>query len=339
LEPPCSLNVSTQRQNLRGRSDAAYKPPPFRPLNGRDMRTVASPTAATVTVVIPVHNRPGPVRAAIASALAQSYPVSEIIVVDDGSEPPLLAEQLGEDGDRITLIRLNNNSGAAFARQRGIEAASSEFIAFLDSDDIWHAEKLEHQMPLLMANAGQLVAVSCGWKVVREHNEETFYRVPIESADPMDFASGCWFSPGSTVVLPKAAFEVCGPFDSQLRRLEDFDWFLRFALAGGRLLVVPVIGATVMTGRRATREVVWPATDRIWRKFLHTPNLVVISPMRRRMKAWLDVERAAAARNDGHMLRMGFYLLRSLLLVPRHRIEIRKWWMASPAEPETKQRS
>ncbi|MBM6593715.1 glycosyltransferase family 2 protein [Microvirga pudoricolor] len=279
----------------------------------------------TVSVVVPVHDRIDSLRRAVQSALDQTRPPDEIVIVDDASPEPVTAEALGVDDPRIRILRLSPNRGAAGARMAGVEAARSDLVAFLDSDDIFWPGKLEAQLPLL-EEAGDLVAVSCGWEARDEATGRAITRIPIPSADPVDFAGGCWFSPGCTVVIPKRAFAVCGPFDPRLRRLEDLDWFLRFALAGGALRVAPVIGCTIAIGRRAQPGPVFEAADLIEEKFSAGRDPNVTPKLLRHLRAWLDVERAVALRNGGRWFGMAAALARSLALVPRTGVQLRAWW-------------
>ena len=272
-----------------------------------------------VSVIIPTFNRSEATGQAVASVLAQTRPPDEIIIVDDASSPPVTLEALGGRDPRLRLVTHAVNRGASAARQAGIAAATGRFIAFLDSDDRWLPDKLAMQFPMLESSGSDLVAVSCGW---REAGARSRRCIPIASADPVDFASGCWFSPGSTVVLPRAAFDVVGPFDAELRRLEDVDWFLRFALAGGRLEVAPEIGAVVSIGQRARSGHVRAACSRI----LDRRQGSLDPRMRRNLGAYLDLELAAAARNDGRPLTMAFHLARSFLARPRRQIPLRNWW-------------
>ena len=91
----------------------------------------------SIAAVIPAHNRERLIERAIGSVLAQERPADEVIVVDDGSsdQTGALVEQYG---DRVTLIS-QPQSGVSVARNTGVEKCSSDFIAFLDSDDIWNA--------------------------------------------------------------------------------------------------------------------------------------------------------------------------------------------------------
>src|ERR1700751_5211074 len=101
-----------------------------------------------VSVVIPTYNRAEKVRDGIESILAQTLTDLEIIVVDDGSSDNT-GKILGETvGGRIRYYA-QTNQGASVARNKGIEEARGEWIAFLDSDDFWEKDKLECQLQAL----------------------------------------------------------------------------------------------------------------------------------------------------------------------------------------------
>ena len=98
--------------------------------------------APLVSVIIPAYNRAHLVGRAIASVFAQSYRNFEIIVVDDASTDDLAATLAEAGGLQLRCITHPRNRGAAAARNTGIAAASGEFVAFLDSDDVWFPDKL-----------------------------------------------------------------------------------------------------------------------------------------------------------------------------------------------------
>jgi len=101
-----------------------------------------------VSVIIPTYNRAAKVQATIESALSQSFTDIEVIVVDDGSSDDT-GKILGEVyGDRIRYY-FQKNQGVSVARNKGIEEARGEWIAFLDSDDLWEEDKLEWQFKAL----------------------------------------------------------------------------------------------------------------------------------------------------------------------------------------------
>lgn len=96
---------------------------------------------------MPCYNAAPYLHEAIASALDQSVPPTEIIVVDDGStdESPQIAAAFGEP---VRVVR-QTNQGESVARNRGIEEATGDWVAFLDADDVWRPEKLERQLALI----------------------------------------------------------------------------------------------------------------------------------------------------------------------------------------------
>lgn len=274
-----------------------------------------------VAAVIPSFNRPEATERAVRSALAQTGPLAEIVVVDDASTPPLDQAALEALDPRVHVHRLEANRGAAGARQFGVEASRSPLLAFLDSDDLWLPGKLVAQLPLV--SGGRLVAASCGWEERAPGGHTLRRRVPAE-AEGAAFARGCWFNPGSTVMVPRAAFERVGPFDVALRRLEDLDWFARFGREGGRLRVWSGLGAVIGRGARARRAPVEAAARRI----LATLGPTLDNADRRALRAWLHVERARAALNERAHGAAADALLRSLLLAPRLRLQLGSWWTA-----------
>src|SRR5438034_9298591 len=124
----------------------------------------------TVSVIIPTYNYARYLAAAIESALAQTYAPLEIIVVDDGSTDDTL-RILGAYGNRLRVLR-QANQGAGAARNAGIAAARGEYVAFLDSDDLWHPRKLELQLARF-ASDPDLGLVHCGVEVLDEQGRTT----------------------------------------------------------------------------------------------------------------------------------------------------------------------
>lgn len=123
----------------------------------KDTRWNRQETEYKISAVIPVYNREKTIKRCIDSVLNQTYPVYEIIIVDDGSTDQTL-HILKEYQDYIKLVR-QKHKGAQAARNTGIREATGEYIAFLDSDDEWLPEKLELQVNALQKNKD---AVVCG---------------------------------------------------------------------------------------------------------------------------------------------------------------------------------
>lgn len=108
----------------------------------------------TISVVIPTYNRKTHIFRAINSVLAQTVPVREIIVVDDGSVDGTAEAVAGCYDSRVRVFR-QENAGVAAARNRGIREAQSEWIAFLDSDDSWLPTKTQRQLEALDTLSGE----------------------------------------------------------------------------------------------------------------------------------------------------------------------------------------
>ncbi|WP_180065131.1 glycosyltransferase family 2 protein [Acinetobacter sp. YH16037] len=107
-----------------------------------------------VSIITPSYNCGNYIEKTILSVINQNYKNWELIIVDDCSSDysvQVITRYLSQD-ERIKLICLEKNSGAAVARNRGIEEASGRFIAFLDSDDSWHPEKLSKQVDFMLKN-------------------------------------------------------------------------------------------------------------------------------------------------------------------------------------------
>ena len=104
-----------------------------------------------VSVITPMYNCEKFISETIESVLNQTYTNWEMIIIDDCStdKSKQIAKQYIERDKRIRLIELKENSGAAVARNKGIEVSSGRFIAFLDGDDLWEPNKLEKQIQFM----------------------------------------------------------------------------------------------------------------------------------------------------------------------------------------------
>lgn len=179
-----------------------------------------------VSVIIPTYNRAAPVKEAVASVLAQTCRDFELLVVDDGSTDGTL-EALEVFGGEIRVISRPARRGVSAARNAGVATAQGEWLAFLDSDDLWLPEKLARQMAFLEANPQFLLCqteeiwVRRGVKVnpPRTHRKEGG-RIFLRSLER------CLVSP-SAVVLHRRLIDDHGGFDEELLAAEDYDLWLR----------------------------------------------------------------------------------------------------------------
>lgn len=116
-----------------------------------------------MSVVVPAWNAERFLRDAVRSALEQSYPVHEVVIVDDGSTDATatVAEELSALDDRVRLVR-RVNGGPGAARDEGIAQVTGTLVALLDADDVWLPEKLERQVAVLADDDAEHVgAVFC----------------------------------------------------------------------------------------------------------------------------------------------------------------------------------
>ncbi len=203
--------------------------------------TRSMPAAAggspTISVVIPCFDAEAHLGAAIASVLAQTRPVLEVIVVDDGStdDSARIAESFGPP---VRVIR-QSNAGESAARNRGIEAARGEWVAFLDADDLWLPHKLERQAEAIQGAAEDVVCVYCDFVLFGEGIEERTMSLPSrhESAHPLrDMLVGFTVHVDTAVVRRGAALRT--PFPEGIRHAEDVVFFVLLR-SRGRFLRVP----------------------------------------------------------------------------------------------------
>lgn len=117
-----------------------------------------------VSVIMPVYNAAATLEDSVRSVQAQSCENWELLAVDDGSKdasPEILAE-FSEKDQRIRLLQQAQNSGVALARNRGIREAAGQYLAFLDSDDLWRPEKLKKQIAFMEEHQAAVSATAYG---------------------------------------------------------------------------------------------------------------------------------------------------------------------------------
>ena len=183
-----------------------------------------------VSVIIPVYNGEKFLEEAIKSVLNQEYDNLECIVVDDGSVDgsAAIAKKF------VQVIYLHqDNAGVAAARNRGVQKASGEYLAFLDADDIWDIRKLATQINYLEENQdidycltrhGLFLTEGLNelppWVRTHHYEKEMIAYIP------------------SALIVRKSAFDIVGNFDESYRIADDSDWFLRARDAGIKLGIV-----------------------------------------------------------------------------------------------------
>ena len=181
-----------------------------------------------VSVIIPTYNRAALVQEAVASVLAQTYRDFELLVVDDASTDGT-STALAVFNGKIQVLSRPVRGGVSAARNTGINAAQGEWLAFLDSDDLWLPEKLARQLdfmaaqPHLFLSQTEEIWVRRGVKVNPPvtHKKEGG-RILLRSLER------CLVSP-SAVILHRRLFSDHGGFDEDLPAAEDYDLWLRLS--------------------------------------------------------------------------------------------------------------
>lgn len=184
-----------------------------------------------VSVIIPTYNRNRFLRRAIESVLQQHYADFELIVVDDASITPVQDIVRCFDDPRIRLIRHETNKGEAEARNTGIVNSTGRYIAFLDDDDEWLAEKLALQLEKLENSPPKVGGIYTGYAVIDfSSGQELFTRIPFRKGDIYrDLLRRNVIAAPSTVLLRRACIETAGMFDGSVHYGVDHDLFLRIA--------------------------------------------------------------------------------------------------------------
>lgn len=182
-----------------------------------------------VSAVIPAYNASRTIAQTLESALAQSVSDIEVIVVDDGSGDDTAEIVRRHEDPRVRLVQ-RPNGGVASARNAGIEVARGEWLAFLDSDDIWLPQKLERQLELMAAHPGCDASEGSAYFVDDELKPLKLRRcVPVD--DPLLTFLRFQNLPNaaSSWVVRHSLIEKIGPFDPDLVILEDWEFSLRLA--------------------------------------------------------------------------------------------------------------
>jgi glycosyltransferase involved in cell wall biosynthesis len=179
-----------------------------------------------VSVIIPTFNRAAFLKEAIDSVLSQSYQDFELIVVDDGSTD--LTQDVIREYPELTYIH-QGNQGVSAARNRGLQVATGEYVAFLDSDDLWVKEKLQVQMTWMEANPDSIACytdeiwIRRGKRVNPMKKHQKYSGWIFDKCLPL-----CIISP-SSILMHRALFQKVGLFDENLPVCEDYDLWLRIA--------------------------------------------------------------------------------------------------------------
>ncbi len=220
------------------------------------MRMKHSSDGALVSIVIPTYNHAHFLGKALESVIGQTYSRWEAIVVDNHSGDNTV-EVVGALGDpRIRLQQIDNHGVIAASRNRGISEARGEWLAFLDSDDLWYPEKLQKCLELL-SGGYDLVCHGERW-LGNGRDRQVFYGPePRATYRSLLFDGNCLST--SAVVMKTESAQAAGGFseEPEIVTAEDYDFWLRLAREGAKIgFVQEILGEYTIHSANQTRGVI-----------------------------------------------------------------------------------
>lgn len=191
--------------------------------------------APKVSVVIPTYNAENQITQTLGSVFNQSFSDFEIIVINDGSTDNTL-KALEKFGTKIHVIN-KKNGGVSSARNTGIKAAKGKYIAFLDSDDFWHPEKLHIQVDVMEQNPDWLLSYTKWFMGSLEQRDNMKFMTSevgncsFEEKETKDIFLHPYLGTCSVLILREFCLSIDG-YNEQLSTAEDIDLYLRTTVKG-----------------------------------------------------------------------------------------------------------
>lgn len=182
-----------------------------------------------VSIVIPAFNSVSTIGETLDSVISQTFDNWEAIVVDDGSTDGLNIFLKKYSDPRVKYF-YKENGGVASARNFGIKSAEGDYIAFLDSDDIWHPEKLFESIKKMTEDNAELI-----YSDILMFETDFNFSVKYKYVEPFDISNDYErllvydYIPTLSVVVKKSVFLEIGDFDETLKGTEDWDMWIRIA--------------------------------------------------------------------------------------------------------------
>jgi glycosyltransferase involved in cell wall biosynthesis len=241
-----------------------------------------------VSVIIPSYNRAAMLREAIASVLAETHAAFELIIIDDGSTDDTLAmlDALGRDHSSVRF-ESTPHRGVAAARNHGVELARAPLIAFLDSDDLWHREKLARQLDFMRANPSRKIAQCQEIWLRGGRRVNPGQRHAKRGGDLFIESLRTCLVSASAVIMRAELFRALGGFDEAMLAAEDYDLWLRIMIDQEVALLDEFL-LTRRGGRDDQLSASTPAIDR-FRIFALMKLLASDRLMRERRLATTDI--------------------------------------------------
>ena len=250
--------------------------------------------------------------------LAQTFGDYEIVVVDDGSSDDTVLIVEAVRSEKLKVLRHRENRGTAAARNTGIQASRGRWIAFLDSDDSWKPEKLARQLAALDRADPRVKACASGYDLHKDGRELTISLELSSAQFRREILFGCTISPGTTLVIDRQVFSELGGFDERLRRLEDWDWLLRFSECYDVTFIAEPLADVYLTTRKLLPKgnTADPVRDAI--RDIGVKHLPHMAPWTKKLqlRSSLLVEEAAALYRNDRLVAASLVVLAALIIYP-----------------------
>ena len=281
-------------------------------------------STSLVSVVIPTRNRLTLLKRAVSSAREQTFSNLEIIVVIDGpdQDTALYLQSLGEE--RIRIVALKESVGGSDARNAGVSAGTGKWVAFLDDDDEWLADKIARQVELAEREGDEWSVIAC--KVIGRYPRQD-YIWPRRTPRPLEPLCEYLFNRSSffrgegqlqtSMLLVSRAMMLSLPFSSGLKKHQDTDWYIRAATVPGcRILFVDDPLAIWYLGEARDSIVRSFDWERSWRWLLSVESFLT----RRAFAGFIATQLIGEAAAQGCAHSAGPFLLRQMFRKGRPRL-------------------
>lgn len=213
-------------------------------------------SASLVSILMPCFNADRWVAQALESAIGQTWPAKEIILVDDGSEDASLAVARRYQARGVKVVH-QANRGASAARNTALGIARGEYVQFLDADDLLAPDKIERQMMVLDGLEGRILASGPWARFFGQPQDGIFTPQPnwrdlsgVEFLQ-LHYEQGCMMHPAAWLA-PRALLDKAGPWNETLSLNDDGEYFARVALASDRIVFCPEARSYYRSGLEAS---------------------------------------------------------------------------------------
>ena len=269
-------------------------------------------SSPSVSVIIPTYNRQTLVVNAIDSVLFQTWRDFELLVIDDGSTDDSLAVIKSVQDMRVKCLTHACNRGLAAAWNTGVNAAQADLIAFLDSDDTWHPEKLQDQVDYMQQHPA-IAGCTTGYVHLRLDGKREI--IPKQkNADFQNILFRNILHMGTTLMVRRSIFERAGLFDEQLRRGQDTDWLLRFRQVGDLHVVQKPLATIVQHTQRSAVHLEQARINMLDKHRATLDRYGKVFARRKIARLWVDV--AYQYEREGNREKMRQYAAKSIASFP-----------------------